>query len=95
MDRVTGRHWKRSGWPKIVLIPSAALYALVATVSAASGSNFDPNLAQDLQAALDSTVAVDDIIEASAAVILPDEGLWLGASGMTRSRDWLWSRAAS
>jgi len=68
---------------RFVRIMSVALCSPVATASATSASGFDPDLAQALQATLDSSIVADGILGGSAAVIMPEEGLWLGAAGMS------------
>lgn len=44
-------------------------------------AQFDLSLAEQLQAALDSSIQANNIIGASAAVIVSDQGTWLGTSG--------------
>ncbi len=61
------------------------VFSILITVALANNqvalAQFDPTLAERLQAALDSSMRANNIIGASAAVIVPNQGTWLGTSG--------------
>jgi hypothetical protein len=46
-------------------------------------TDFDPILAEQLQYALDSTMAYHNIIGTSASIIMPEKGTWNGVYGMS------------
>ena len=55
------------------------------TISISTSGNFDKSLAAELQQTLDDQRVQQNIMGLSAAVLLPNEDIWLGTSGMSNT----------
>lgn len=63
---------------------AAKLFLLIeVSLAKQSGEHFDPQLAQTLQTTIHRERFKQDVMGVSAAVILPGQGLWAGAAGVS------------
>lgn len=66
---------------KVMLHVCFVIIALALIKNPVARADFDPELAAQLQDSLDRKVQQYELVGASAAVILPNQGAWLGTSG--------------